>query len=52
MQEEVYEVISGSKLSPAVLHRYEEVYDRYDGREEDQRALAIEEVLLGESAFT
>lgn len=47
MQEELYEVISGSKLSPEVLKRYEQVYNREDDRDEVQRARAIEEILLG-----
>lgn len=47
MQEELYEVIHGDNLSPEALRHYEQVYDRKDGRDEWQRAQAVEEILLG-----
>lgn len=46
-REESYDVIGAKKLSKEVRKQYEDIYDRTDGREEDQRATAIEEVLMG-----
>lgn len=46
-KEEYHQVIGGSKLSAEMLNRYEQVYNRADGREEVQRAKAIEEILMG-----
>lgn len=44
-----YKVIGVKKLSPEEMRRYENIYDPSYGRSEEQKARAIQEVLLGMS---